>query len=429
MRGSIRGEIPMERIAGFAQLHEQKLTGMAKLDLALEGPLGKPRMTGWIHLKNGAYENLRTGTIVREIDVEVAARTPVLVISKATAGDGEQGRLSAQGQLELSAEQGFRFKLDLALEKAKPFRYDWASAILGGDLTLTGSISEALLAGHLLVDSAEFRIPERLAPDIHALHVIEINKPASTKEPVVNTMAQRHWPLSLDLTVVSPGRIFLSGRGLTSEWQGEVRITGEATQPSVSGTLSIVRGGINFLGKRFELKAGSLLLDGSSPPSPRIDVEAEAKSKDLVARLRLVGQVQALEMKLSSDPPLPHDEILSRLLFGRSVSSITPLQAVQLADSVNTLARGESINLMARTRQLLSLDQLTFTQSGKTQEETALSAGKYLSEDVYLEVQQGISPETGKASLKWEITPNVSVQTEVGVNAEAGVGVNWRWDY
>jgi translocation and assembly module TamB len=134
-------------------------------------------------------------------------------------------------------------------------------------------------------------------------------------------------------------------------------------------------------------------------------------------------------MKLSSDPPLPSDEILSRLLFGRSASDITPLQALQLADSINTLARGGGLDLLSRTRQLLGLDQLTLKETGKTQDKTALSAGKYLSEDVYLEVQQGISPETGKASLKWEITPNVSVQTEVGVNAEAGVGIDWRWDY
>jgi translocation and assembly module TamB len=201
------------------------------------------------------------------------------------------------------------------------------------------------------------------------------------------------------------------------------------SQPSITGTLSVVRGSVNVLGKRFELKKGSLLLDGSSPPSPTIDVEAEAKSREIVATLHLIGPVQALEMKLSSDPPFPSDEILSRLLFGRSASNITPLQAIQLADSINTLARGGGIDLLGRTRQVLGLDQLTLKQTGKTEETTALSAGKYLSEEVYIEVEQGISAETGKASLIWEITPNISVETEVGVNAEAGIGVNWRWDY
>lgn len=427
--GTLKGEIQLENMAGLAQLNEQKLAGMMELDLGLEGSSGKPRLTGWIQLKNGSYENLRTGTILREIEAEIVARTPALVINKATANDGEKGRLSAQGLLELIPGQGFRFELDVALEKARLFRYDWATAVAEGNLRLTGSLSGATLAGQIRVDTAEFRIPEQLAPEIQDLEVIEINKPGETPRHVIQAITPGPWPLSLNLIVLSPGRIFLSGRGLDSEWQGEIQVKGTAAQPAITGNLSLVRGNANFLGKRFELKRGLLLFSGSTPPFPTIDVEAEAKSKEITARLQFTGPIQSLEIRLSSDPPLPPDEILSRLLFGRSASNITPLQAIQLADSMNTLTRGGGVDLLGRTRQLLSLDQLSLEQTGKNQDETALSAGKYLSEDVYLKVQQGISPETGKASLTWEITPNISVETEVGVNAEAGVGVNWRWDY
>jgi translocation and assembly module TamB len=427
--GSVKGEISLQQIGRLVDAPDQRLSGLIELDLALDGSWDRPGAHGEIRLRNGSYENLRTGTIVREIEVDIAARTPLLVVTRATASDGEKGRLSVQGQFEFNPWQGFPFKLVLAMEKAKPFRYDWASAILGGDLTLTGSFTDALLAGRIRVDTAEFRIPERLAPEIQDLQVIEINKPGATTQTAVEAGAPRLWPLALDLIVESPGRVFLNGRGLDSEWQGEVRIKGAATQPSVVGALSIVRGSVNFLGKRFELKKGSLSLDGSSPPSPRIDVEAESKSRDIVATLHLVGPVQNLEIKLSSDPPYPQDEILSRLLFGRTATNITPLQALQLADSINTLTRGGGLDLVGRTRRLLGLDQLSVEQTGKNQDKTALSAGKYLSEDVYLKVQQGVSPETGKASLIWEITPSVSVHTEVGVNAEAGVGIDWRWDY
>ena len=427
--GTLRGAIDLEQISRLVDVHEQKLSGVVALDLKLDGSWDRPGVHGEIRLTKGSYENLRTGTIFRDIEAEIAARTPLLVVNRATASDGENGRLSAQGRLEFSPWQGFPFKLDLSMERAKPFRYDWGSAVLGGDLTLTGSFSKTLLTGRIRVDTAEFRIPDRLAPEIQSLQVIEINKPGATPQAAAEAGSSHLWPLSLDLVVLIPGRVFLTGRGLDSEWQGEVRISGEATQPTVAGTLSVVRGSVNFLGKRFELKKGAIFLDGSSPPSPRIDVEAESKSRDIVATLHLLGPVQRLEMKLTSDPPFPQDEILSRLLFGRSASNITPLQALQLADSINTLARGSGLDLLARTRQVLGLDQLTLKPTGKTQEKTALSAGKYLSEEVYLEVEQGVSPETGKASLKWEITPNITVQTEVGVNAEAGVGINWRWDY
>jgi translocation and assembly module TamB len=80
-------------------------------------------------------------------------------------------------------------------------------------------------------------------------------------------------------------------------------------------------------------------------------------------------------------------------------------------------------------RRLIGVDALTLNQAGEDYTESTVSVGKYLSEDVYVEVEKGLSPETGKASLKWDVTPNITVGTEVGVNAQTGVSVDWRWDY
>ena len=41
----------------------------------------------------------------------------------------------------------------------------------------------------------------------------------------------------------------------------------------------------------------------------------------------------------------------------------------------------------------------------------------------------GLGPESDKAVIEWEATPNISVETEAGVNAEGGVGIHWKWDY
>ena len=87
------------------------------------------------------------------------------------------------------------------------------------------------------------------------------------------------------------------------------------------------------------------------------------------------------------------------------------------------------MDLLGRSRKLLGVDQLAVKNTGETLEDSALSAGKYVTEDVYIEVEKGISPETGKASLKWDVTPNVTVDSEVGINAETGLGVQWKWDY
>ena len=429
IRGTFQGQIHLEDLAGLLKLHEEILTGTLGLDLKVEGTGEHPRITGKIDLKNGSYENLQTGTLLKDVEAVMAAQTARLVVDKATATDGEGGRISAQGWMEVLPTPGIPFKLDLSLENVKPFRYPWGTAVVAADLSLAGAFPKASLTGALRVQSADFRIPDRLPHEIADLEVIEINKPEGLDAPAAGASGPNAWPLLLDLTLTSPGRVFLRGHGLDTEWGGEIHVQGTAVQPVVTGSLSAVRGHLDFLAKRFEVKKGLLFFSGSTPPAPAIDLQAESKTREITARIHLTGPVQSPQITLTSDPPFPPDEILARLLFGRSASNITPFQAVQLADSLNTLAGGGGFDLFGRTRQMLGLDQLTVKPTGKDQKETALSAGKYLSEDVYIEVEQGISPETGKAALKWELTPRVTVETEVGVNAEAGVGINWRWDY
>ena len=52
-----------------------------------------------------------------------------------------------------------------------------------------------------------------------------------------------------------------------------------------------------------------------------------------------------------------------------------------------------------------------------------------MSVHIHMEEEKGLGPKGGKGSVVWERTPNITVETEVGENAEIGGGVNWKWDY
>jgi translocation and assembly module TamB len=429
LEGSFTGKMQLERLAGFLGLEAENIGGQGSLELRFDGTLEAPGVTGHVRVSDGTYENLLTGTVLSRIEIDISARTPRLQLLEAKAGDGENGLISAEGWLDITPQQGFPLNMEIRLDGAKLFRYDEAVATVSGTLSLEGSLREAVLSGRVTVDSSDFHIPDRLPADIAEVEVVEINKKDALPSPPKRVEKKDvSWPLNLDVTVVSPGRTFVRGRGLDSEWEGQVRVSGKTSQPSVTGTISVVRGRADFLGKNFDVKRGTIAFDGSFPPSPFIDVTAEAAAKDITAQLSIMGTLPSLDIKLSSQPPLPSDEILARLLFGRSASTLTPIQALQLADALNTLSGG-GMDLLGRSRRLLGVDRLAVKKTGEELEHTALSAGKYISEDVYLEVEKGISPETGKASLNWDVTPNITVDTEVGINAEGGLGVQWKWDY
>jgi autotransporter translocation and assembly factor TamB len=80
---------------------------------------------------------------------------------------------------------------------------------------------------------------------------------------------------------------------------------------------------------------------------------------------------------------------------------------------------------------MLRIDPLQVKQRETPEgtQEAAVVAGKYILDGVYLEVEKGTEATRDKASLHVEITPNITVGTEVGVNSQGGVSLNWRRDH
>ena len=431
--GDFKGEVDLGLIEEIYALHDQVLDGRMAFDLTFGGRVGAPKIHGGGSIKNGRYENVRSGTILKDIDMIFEAEDHRLVIQNMQASDGESGKIKAQGWIDIDPAEGFPFSFDLDLDEAKTWRHDDLMVILRGPLKLSGSLKSLLLEGRIQIAKAEIRIPDRLPPEIVQLEVVEINADQSgstlnTEHPPASGLIQKE-DIRLDVSISSPGHIFVEGRGLISEWRGDIQVNGTVAAPIVTGQLSVVRGHVNFLGKRFNLSRGIISFSGATPPSPQIEVLTESRTNDITARIELDGPVNHPSVKLSSDPELPQDEVLSQVLFGRNLANITPYQAVQLASAANTLTGGGGFDLLGQTRKILGIDQLEIKNLEGGKGETAISAGKYLSENVYMEVEKGLGPKGGKGSVVWEITPNISVETEVGENATIGGGVNWKWDY
>ena len=165
----------------------------------------------------------------------------------------------------------------------------------------------------------------------------------------------------------------------------------------------------------------------------------------------MTGTVKAPKLLLTSSPPAPQDEVLSRLLFDKGVSQLGPLEAVQLADSATQLMGiGGSAGLVDRIRRTLGVDRLGVTStgtanplnpagggkaapSGKSGKSSglgsALEAGRYVSRDVYLGVQQGLTADSSRAKVEVGITDALQAEVGVGVRADPQVGVKLQWDY
>jgi translocation and assembly module TamB len=77
-------------------------------------------------------------------------------------------------------------------------------------------------------------IPDHLPPSVARLKVVEINSRSATRRALPSQQPEPPaLPAALDVELAVPGRVFVRGRGLDSEWGGQVKITGTSAAPQM----------------------------------------------------------------------------------------------------------------------------------------------------------------------------------------------------
>ncbi len=429
LNAGLKGAVDLAVIPAFSGLHNQTMEGILDTDFIIRGSIESPELSGRAGVVGGSYENSGMGIVLKNIGARFSADNSGFRLEKFNAIDGLNGSVTGSGLLNFGIGEAFNYLLDMSLSSMQVVRNDRLDAVLDGKIHISGSVKEQSLSGELTVEKAEFQIPEKLPAEITELEVKEINK----KEPEVSeeiTGNRDESRINFDLSIASPGRIYITGRGLDSEWKGDLTLTGTSAEPVINGKLSIVRGYYDFLSKSFTLTEGNVTFYGNSPPNPYLDVTGKIVNSSLTAYINVSGDLKNPSLNLRSEPDLPQDEILASVLFNREISQITPLQALSLVGAINELrGKQKGFDALKYTRNLIGVDRLEIKQAHNDPDESALSAGKYLNDNIYIEVERGISAESGKASVTWELTPDITVETEVGEDSETGMGINWKHDY
>jgi translocation and assembly module TamB len=414
-----------------------RLTGKATLDFQLAGTPDNPDLSGEARLEDARYENLDTGTLLTELAATVRATGQRVEVARFTAKDGGDGTLEITGGLDLP-RPGTPSEIDVKIDarSAMLARLDFLVADADVDMEVTGSLQDMLIAGVITVNQAEARIPDNLPPEVADLQVVSEQelrerRQAEAQAAASGTSSQPKQTPSraeLDIAIDVPGQTFVRGNGLDSEWQGNLLVTGTANQPIVRGQLQAVRGRVALLNKTFELERGQVAFSGGREINPRLDIRAVNESPDLTAIVLVKGSATQPSFELSSVPQLPQEQVLSRLLFGKTPGELGPVESAQLAAAVAQLSfSGGGPGVIDRLRNFVGVDVLQL--GGDADTGPTVEAGKYVTEDVFVGVEQGAGAASSKVKVEVDITDNIKVESAAGVSGGSTVGLQFHWDY
>jgi len=206
-------------------------------------------------------------------------------------------------------------------------------------------------------------------------------------------------------------------------------------KPGALTVTSAVRGSFEFLNKVFKLDHGYVGFGGGQPIDPLLDILMAYQTADVKAGIAVTGTASKPEIALQSEPLLPQDEILSRIMFGRPAGNLGRLEALQLAGAAASLAgigSGGGMGLFDATRDALGIDVLRLSSGGAPGNDgvggTSLEMGKYVTDRIYVGVSQGMSADSTGVLVEVELTPQVNLEARTD-NTRSEVGVEWKLDY
>jgi translocation and assembly module TamB len=222
----------------------------------------------------------------------------------------------------------------------------------------------------------------------------------------------------------------VTGLGIDSRWTANLQVGGFADEPRFTGRAELVQGNYDFAGRRFRLDHGVIRFLGESPPNPLLDIHAEAAVQGLNADVNVRGTGLKPEITFASTPPLPQDELLSRLLFGTSITNLSAPDALQLASAVAALQSGSgSLDPINALRRAIGLDRLRIVPADiSTGQKTAIGAGKYITSKLYVEVVtdgQGYSA----TQVEYQMTRWLSLLSTVSTLGRSSASVRVSKDY
>ena len=424
MFAQLRYQGPSDTLWRLSGIEIFDLTGPAAIAADIGGTLADPKIRGSLGTQNARLESPVTGTVIQNLGVQGRFAGSRFLFSKLSGQTPGGGAVEGSGSVTFSEGQTL---LDLAFnaKNALLLNRDDVAAQVTGPLKVVSRGRGGTISGKLHLENGRFTLGQ--ASSAAAIPQLNVTHTGLDEADVIEPEQLNPWRLDGD---VAGGDLAVRGLGIRSTWTTDLHVGGSANSPAFTGGADLVRGDYEFAGRTFRLERGAIRFRGEDPPNPRLDIRAEAQVQGLDATILVQGTGNSPEISFASVPQLPQDELLSRLLFGSSITTLSAPEAIQLAAAVAALNSGSgNLDPINAVRSAVGLDRLRFVPADiATGQKASLAAGKYIGRKVYVEVITD-GRDYSATRVEYQVTRWLSLLSTVSTIGRLSANVRVSRDY
>jgi translocation and assembly module TamB len=400
------------------------LTGPVAIGADIGGRLVSPAIRGSVRSSNARIESAVTGMVIDQLVADGRFDGSRLIFSRLSGRTSGGGAISGSGTVTFS---GGAAALDLGFsaENALLLNRDDIAARVTGPLKIKSDGQRGTISGDLRLNRGQFTLGRATAAA--AVPQLQVRHAGLEEDEVISAAELHPWRLNIK---VAGSNLRATGLGIDSIWTTNLEVGGAADAPRFTGRADLVRGEYEFAGRNFRLERGTIRFRGESPPDPLLDIRAEAQVQGLDATVIVGGTGLKPEITFASVPQLPQDELLSRILFGTSITNLSAPEALQLASAVAALQSGSAnLDVINQLRRAVGLDRLRILPADiATGQKTSLAAGKYVTRKLFVEV---ITDGQGYSATRaeYQVTRWLSILSTVSTIGRSSANVRISKDY
>jgi len=409
-----------------------RLTGSEVIDMSgplavgadIGGRLSNPVIRGSLRTQKARLESQVTGMVIDGIISDARFSGSQLIFSRIAGNTSGGGSIDGSGSVTFSGGNAL-LNLSFNANQALLLNRDDVAARVTGPLKIHSDANGGSISGDLRLNKGRFQLGRASAAA--AVPQLDVHESGLEEEDVIAPAAVHRWKLDLKL---AGGDLGVTGLGINSRWSTNLQVGGYADAPRFSGRADLVQGNYDFAGRIFRLDRGIIRFGGESPPNPLLDIHAEAAVQGIDASVIVRGTGLKPEITFASSPPLPQDELLSRILFGTSITNLSAPEALQLATAVAGLQSGKGgLDPINALRKAVGLDRLRIVPADvATGQKTAIAAGKYIRRKLFVEV---VTDGAGYSAtnVEYQMTRWLSILSTVSTIGRASASVRVSKDY
>jgi hypothetical protein len=300
---TLRGQMPLALLAALRS-DIREASGRMDADVRVGGTIAKPTLVGRATITGGLLAVRALPFVIRDMEGRFALSPARVRIEELKASVGS-GTLRATGEAALDGGALGAYQVAVTGRGLAVTPVDGLDTVWNADLTLVGRGANGFVRGKAhLVRGAYAR-------DLSILPLLLNQGPRA--EPV-------EWGRSIGLQV----EVHLDDNLVVRSPQAHVRaggmlsLQGTVAQPILLGSIETQEGRITFRRHRFVLENVVVRFDDPRRINPYLDVRATTRIRTYDVTMWLSGRADDLTIRLSSEPPLPQEDLLALVTLGQT---------------------------------------------------------------------------------------------------------------